>query len=268
MERHGDRSGEPGPRGELSPERLDELAEKARTFEAASLFAEKERIAGRGRIRQFMFGSLDGLLVPLGVVSGVAGGTSNSKIVVVAGVAEAFAGALSMAAGEYLSGKAETQVQAAAVHSEEEEIVAIPDIERLEIELLFEREGLSADDARLVADKVTTSHRSWVNTMVEKELGLSAEPEGNAFKDSLSMGASYLLASLVPLGPYLFLSVRPAFVLSVALTIVALFVIGLVKGRLAEMSIWRSVLEVVVIGVASAAGGFLLGTLVPHLIGS
>jgi vacuolar iron transporter family protein len=268
MERHGDPSEGPGPRGELPPERLDELAEKARTFEAASLFAEKERIAGRGRIRQVMFGSLDGLLVPLGVVSGVAGGTSNSKIVVVAGVAEAFAGALSMAAGEYLSGKSETQVQAAAIRAEEEEIVAIPDIERLEIELLFEREGLSHDDASVVADKVSSSHRSWVNTMVEKELGLSAEPEGDALKDSLSMGASYLLASLVPLGPYLFLTVRPAFVLSVALTIVALFVIGLVKGRLAEMSLWRSVVEVVVIGLASAAGGYLLGTLVPHLIGS
>ena len=92
----------------------------------------------------------------------------------------------------------------------------------------------------MVADKVTTSRRSWVNTMVEKELGLSAEPEGSALKDSLSMGASYLLASLVPLGPYLFLPVRPAFVVSVALTIVALFVIGLVKGRLATMSLWRS----------------------------
>ena len=105
MERHGDRSAEPEARDELSPERLQELAEKRRTFDATGLFAEKERIAGRGRIRQFMFGSLDGLLVPLGVVSGVAGGTSNSKIVVVAGVAESFAGALSMGAGEYLSGK-------------------------------------------------------------------------------------------------------------------------------------------------------------------
>ncbi len=253
---------------ELSPERARELAEKRRTFDAAGLFAEKERIAGRGRIRQFMFGSLDGLLVPLGVVSGVAGGTSNSKIVVVAGVAEAFAGALSMGAGEYLSGRSEAQVHSAAIRDEEEEIAAIPDIERREAELLFEREGLSHDDARMVADKVTSSHRSWVNTMVEKELGLSAEPEGNALRDTLSMGASYLLASLVPLGPYLFLAVRPAFVVSVTLTIVALLLIGLVKGRLAEMSLWRSAAEVVVIGVASALGGFLLGTLVPRLIGS
>ena len=253
---------------ELPPERRRQLAEKRRDFDPEKLFAEKERIAGRGRIRQFMFGSLDGLLVPLGVVSGVAGGTSNSKIVVVAGVAEAFAGALSMGAGEYLSGKSERQVQAAAIRDEEEEIVAIPDVERLEIELLFEREGLSHDDASVVADKVTGSHRSWVNTMVEKELGLSAEPGSNALRGSLAMSASYLLASLVPLGPYLFLAVRPAFVVSVLLTIVALIVIGLIKGRLAEMSIWRSVLEVVVIGLAAAGGGYLLGTLIPHLIGT
>jgi VIT1/CCC1 family predicted Fe2+/Mn2+ transporter len=58
-----------------------------------------------------------------------------------------------------------------------------------------------------------------------------------------------------------------ALVLSIALTIVALFVIGLVKGRLADMSLWRSALEVVVIGAASAAGGYLLGSLIPHLIG-
>jgi vacuolar iron transporter family protein len=256
-----------GRRRGRSGERARQLEQKRRTFDAAELYAEKERIAARGRIRQFVFGSLDGLLVPLGVVSGVAGGTSNSKIVVIAGAVEAFAGALSMGAGEYLSGKSEAQVQQAAIRDEEEEIDVIPDIERREIELLFENEGLSHEDAVLVAEKVTTSRRSWVNTMVEKELGLTTEPEESPVKNSLAMGLSYLLASLVPLGPYLFLAVRSAFVVSVALTVAALFAIGAFKGRLARMSLWRSAAEVVVIGVASAAGGYLLGTLVPHLIG-
>ncbi len=252
---------------ELSPARREEIEEKRRSFDADRLFAERERIAARGRIRQFMFGSLDGLLVPLGVVSGVAGGTSNSHIVVVAGVAEAFAGALSMGAGEYLSGTSESQVQRAAIRDEEEEIRVIPDIEHYEIELLFEREGLSPADARVVAEKVVTSRRSWTNTMVEKELGLSAEPRESHLRDSLAMGASYLAASIVPLAPYLFLPVRSAFWLSVALTVVVLVLIGAVKGRLAQMGIARSALEVVAVGLASAAGGYLLGTVVPHLIG-
>jgi VIT1/CCC1 family predicted Fe2+/Mn2+ transporter len=248
-------------------DRRSELEEKRRTFTPEHLFDEKARIAHLSRVRQFMFGSLDGLLVPLGVVSGVAGGTANSKIVIIAGVAEAFAGALSMGAGEYLSGKSEAQVQQAAISDETEEIAAIPDIERREIALLFEHEGLAADDAQIVADKVTTSERCWVNTMVEKELGLSAEPQGSLFKDSLAMGFSYMVASLVPLGPYFFLKVRPAFALSVALTVAVLFVIGAVKGRLARMSFLRSAVEVVLVGTASAAGGYALGVLIPHLIG-
>jgi vacuolar iron transporter family protein len=250
------------------PDSAAQAAERVCAVDPGQLFDEKAKIARLSRIRQFMFGSLDGLLVPLGVVSGVAGGTANTKIVIVAGVAEAFAGALSMGAGEYLSGKSEAQVQAAAVRAEVEEIETIPDIERREIELLFMNEGLSAEDAAVVADKVTTSRRSWVNTMVEKELGLSAEPEDSRLKDSLAMGLSYMLASIVPLAPYFFLPIAAAFAVSVALTAVVLVALGAFKGRLAKMSIWRSAAEVVAVGIASAAGGYLLGSLVPHLIGT
>ncbi len=251
----------------IDPDRATELAEKARNFDASQLFAEKAKIARLSRIRQFMFGSLDGLLVPLGVVSGVAGGTANTKIVIVAGVAEAFAGALSMGAGEYLSAKSESQVQAAAIRAEIDEIETIPDVERHEIELLFANEGLTAEDAAAVAQKVTTSRRSWVNTMVEKELGLSAEPTEGLLKDALAMGLSYIVASVVPLAPYFFLPIATAFALSVTLTVLVLIALGAVKGRLAKMSLWRSAAEVVVVGIASAAGGYLLGLLVPRIIG-
>src|SRR5438874_13406737 len=79
---------------------------------------ERARIERLARIRQMIFGSMDGLLVPLGVISGVAGGTGDPKAVIVAGVAEAFAGALSMGAGEFISGRAEAQVHEREMHSE------------------------------------------------------------------------------------------------------------------------------------------------------
>ena len=68
------------------------------------LYAEKARIGRLSRIREVVFGTLDGLLVPVGVVSAVAGGTNNTSAVIIAGLAEAFAGALSMGAGEFISG--------------------------------------------------------------------------------------------------------------------------------------------------------------------
>ena len=71
------------------------------------LYGEKARIARLSRIREVVFGTLDGLLVPVGVVSAVAGGTGSTNAVIIAGLAEAFAGALSMGAGEFISGRSE-----------------------------------------------------------------------------------------------------------------------------------------------------------------
>src|SRR5215475_3089727 len=90
--------------------------------DTSQLLAERTRIERLSRIRQLVFGSLDGLLVPLGVISGVAGGTGNVHAVVVAGIAESFAGALSMGAGEFISGRSEAQVQLTEVKKELNEI--------------------------------------------------------------------------------------------------------------------------------------------------
>src|SRR5450432_4094948 len=133
--------------------------------EKERVLGEKARVERRGRIRQFVFGSMDGLLVPLGVVSGVAGGTGSTKAVVIAGLAEAFAGALSMGAGEFLSGRAEAQVQQAEIHAENLGIQRNPQFELEEMALLIEHEGVKKTDARLIAEKLQTSSRAFSRTM-------------------------------------------------------------------------------------------------------
>ncbi len=120
---------------------------RAVAAQGEKIFAEKDRIERLGRIRQLVFGSLDGLLVPLGVISGVAGGTGNAHVVIVAGLAEAFAGALSMGAGEFISGRAEAQVQITEVNKELEEIRQHPEFELAEMALLLEHEGVTHKDA-------------------------------------------------------------------------------------------------------------------------
>jgi len=116
------------------------------------LFVERTRIEQLGRIRQLVFGSLDGLLVPLGVVSAVAGGTGNTQAVIVAGIAEAFAGALSMGAGEFISGRSEAQVQRSEIEKERQEIESDPEFEKAEMRALLENEGMSAEDAAQVTE--------------------------------------------------------------------------------------------------------------------
>ena len=151
-------------------------ADEVSVAEKEKILGEKRRVEKRGRIRQFVFGSMDGLLVPLGVVSGVAGGTGSTKAVVVAGIAEAFAGALSMGAGEFLSGRAEAQVQQAEIREENLSIRDNPHDELNEMVLLLENEGVEKPDARIIAEKLHTSSIAFSRTMIQKELGLDPEP--------------------------------------------------------------------------------------------
>jgi VIT1/CCC1 family predicted Fe2+/Mn2+ transporter len=239
----------------------------AGTQEDATLFAERDRIDRLGRIRELVFGSLDGLLVPLGVVSGVAGGTGSSKAVLVAGLAEAFAGALSMGAGEFIAARSEAQVHQTEVAKELAELRQSPEFEQKEMVRLFQHEGIEADDAVRLTDILVKYPDAYYKTMVEKELGLQIETSAVKVPEALTMGVSYIVGSIFPLAPYFFVPVHTALPISIVLTIVALIVVGMIKGRLTSLSLFRSVAEIVVVGGASAGGGYLLGTLIPRVFG-
>ena len=234
--------------------------------ETEKLLDERRKVARLSQIREIVFGTEDGLLVPLGVVSGVAGATTNNFYVLIAGLAEALAGSISMGAGEYLSSKSEHEVQQWAIAKEMKEVETVPDEEKREIVVLFENEGLSTADASKVADLVTTSRNSWIRTMVEKELGLSMEPIHSGRRDALVMSLSYLGGSLFPVVPYLLLPMHAAVLSSIGLTLIALFGLGVYKSKLAHGSMLRGGLEVMVIGAFAAGAGYLLGSLLPNVL--
>jgi VIT1/CCC1 family predicted Fe2+/Mn2+ transporter len=235
--------------------------------EKANILGEKKRVEKRGRIRQFVFGSMDGLLVPLGVVSGVAGGTGSTKAVVIAGIAEAFAGALSMGAGEFLSGRAEAQVQQAEIREEKLSIRENPQFELEEMALLLEHEGIKMPDAHIIAEKLQKSPSAFFRTMIQKELGLDPEPKTVRFAEGVTIGVSYLIGSLVPLMPYFLLKIPAALPTSIGVTFLVLAGVGVIRGTLARIGLLRSALEVLAVGVLTGGGGYLLGTFLPSLFG-
>ena len=228
---------------------------------------EKERVSRLGRIRQFIFGTLDGLLVPIGVVSAVAGGTGSTRAVIIAGLAESFAGALSMGAGEFISGRSEAQVQEAEIAKELKALKEYPEFEFQEMIELFEHEGVSKEDATRVSEILQNYQQSYSKTMVEKELGIAMQPDTVRLPEAFTMGISYIVGSIFPLIAYFFFPINIAFPLSICLTILALIIVGIIKGKLADLNLFRSTIEIVLVGVLSAAGGYLLGTLIPKLFG-
>ena len=236
--------------------------------EGSKILGERERIARLSRVRELVFGSLDGLIVPLGVVSGVAGGTGSSQAVIIAGIAEAFAGALSMGAGEFISARSEAQVQKSEVKREIDEMANAPEYEKRELAQIYQLDGMSPEDAHLVVETLARYPKAYQTAMVGKELGIATlEPETIQIPEALTIAVSYLVGSFFPLIAYFFLPISQALPVSLALTLIALVIVGIIKGKLASMNLWMSVFEIVVVGVASAAGGYLLGSLIPHLFG-
>ena len=226
---------------------------------------ERARIARLSRIRELVLGTQDGLLVPLGVVTGLAGASATATVIIVGGVAEAAAGALAMGTGSFLASRAENQLFKAEISAEEAELERDPEGERAELELLLRDEGLDARAARTAAESIGRSRLSLLKTMVEKELGLSYGQVETELGDAAVVGASYAAAALVPLWPYFFWSTTTALGASLAATGVALFSLGVVKGRVARLHLVRSGLEVLLVGGISAGLGYLIGGLGPHL---
>ncbi len=239
---------------------------KQRRHKPEHIFEEKERIGRLSQIRELVFGAQDGLLVPLGVVTSVAGAFNNNHFVIVAGISEALAGAFSMATGAYLASQAERQVHAAEVEREKQAIRKYPDDEQKEMVMLFEREGMTNEDASRLTRVISRNRESFAITMIQKELGLEPEPPGTPTRDAVLVGVSYLSAAFVPLSPYFFAVGPAAIIISMAATLLALFVIGLLKGKVAMLPYLKSGLQVTIIGAGAGIGGYFLGTFLPKIL--
>jgi vacuolar iron transporter family protein len=227
--------------------------------------SERQRLSRSTRIRELVLGFQDGLLVPLGVVTGLAGAAVGTTAVIVGGVAEAAAGALAMGTGAYLSSHAENQLIASEIADQHAEALDHPELELLELQVLLQEEGLSEADARTASEAIGHSLHALVKTKIEKELGLPFHDTGTARGDAYVVGASYAIAAIVPLWPYFFFRMHGAMVLSILATGAALFALGMLKGRVARLSLLHSGLQVLAVGALSAGIGYLIGGLGPHL---
>lgn len=227
---------------------------------------ERARVERVSRIRELVLGAQDGLLVPLGVVTGMAAANPGRTAILVAGLAEAVAGSIAMGAGSYLASEAEEAFYQAEIDDERREVVEFPERERAELAMALEREGLPPADAERVATGLASDPNVFLRTKVEKELGLSPEVGGAALGDGIVVGLSYILAAIVPLWPYVAFGRTTALLVSVGCTLIALFALGMFKGRVGRQPQVRAGGQVLVIGGVSAAVGFGIGHLVTTLV--
>ena len=252
------------------PHHIEAYPEESPAYRSAARELERERwrVEAFGRIREVVFGAQDGLLSTVALVTAVAvSGLGGTTGVLVAGLAAALAGTVSMASGAYLSSKAERDVQMAEIAKEAEELDAHPGEELAELVVMFQREGLSMKEAQDMAEHIASDRDLWLRTMVEKELGLSAEITANPIKDALVMGLAFIVAAMVPIFPFFFLDGYTAIGVSTGSALAGLFALGLGKGRLVRKAPVLQGLEILLVGATAAAIGFGLGEGVPWVFG-
>jgi len=210
-------------------------------------------------VRDVVIGMSDGLTVPFALAAGLSGAVDNSRIVVIAGLAEIAAGSIAMGLGGYLAARSDAEHYESERKREEREVEEIPDEEAAEVQKVFADYGLTREESVPVIAALTKKPKEWVDFMMRFELGLEEPDPKRAVQSALTIAGSYIAGGFIPLSPYLvFHSSREALVWSAVVTLIALGVFGYIKGRFTGSRPGRSALQTVVIGGLAAGAAFLI----------
>ena len=223
---------------------------------------QEHHSTGSDFIKDIVIGMSDGLTVPFALAAGLSGAVQTTGIIVLAGLAEITAGSIAMGLGGYLAGKTETDFYESELRREYEEVDALPDEEKLEVKAFFQELGLSEDIQEKAVQEITKDREKWVDFMMKYELNLEKPNPKRARNSALNIGISYIVGGLVPLSPYFFIEVpSKAFPVSVAVTLVCLFIFGFFKSKVTGVNPWGGALRVTLIGAAAAAAAFFVAKL-------
>lgn len=206
-----------------------------------------------GTLRAAVLGINDGLVSNFSLVMGVAGGTGDAEFVVIAGIAGLLAGAFSMAAGEYISMRSQKDVYENIVRLERAELSLWPEREAAELAGFFEDKGLSADEASMVAERLSENPDIALDVHLREEFGLNQDDLGSPWGAAFASMAAFALGAIVPLLPYLFGESDLSLPLSALFSGLALVAVGSGLAWISGVNtLWGGVRMLLVGGVAAA----------------
>ncbi|AMP05602.1 iron transporter [Collimonas pratensis] len=214
-------------------------------------------------VRDIVIGMADGLTVPFALAAGISGAAVGIDIVVTAGVAEIAAGSIAMGLGGYLAGRTQRQHYYAEREREEQEILKVPHRERKEVIDIMAQYGVTRQECEPMLAGLERNPVAWRDFMMRFELGLEEPQAGAARKSAVTIALSYLVGGLIPLAPYMLMhSIPQALAVSTAVTLLALFIFGFLKGSVTGTGAFKSALQTLMVGGLAAAAAFSIARLI------
>lgn len=218
------------------------------------------------RLSDFILGAQDGLANILGILLGLSAATSDRRLILVAALAALGAESISMGAVAYTSTLSRRRLYLSERAREERELQEVPETEREEVRAVLEGWGYQGSALSDLLDRICANPKAMVEFMMAFELNLSPVESTAAGASAVVVGLSTVVGHLIPLAPFLVpgIGIPVAVAISLGLTAVALFGIGVYESRITAGSFWKNGVQMLVIGMTAGLAGFLIG----HFLGA
>ncbi len=233
---------------------LDEALLNSQEFQRQTMAAKLNWL------RAGVLGANDGIVSTAGLVMGVAGATTDSGAILIAGIAGLVAGSISMAGGEYTSVSAQKDSEKAALEKERIELAENPELELRELAWFYEQKGLSLELATKVAAELT--EKDALKAHAEAELGIDSEQHASPGQAALSSFVAFAGGSLLPLlavtGPWIDYRIQ----VTVAAVIISLAVTGFVGAKIGGAKSGKAIVRNVIVSLLTMGITYGIGALV------
>jgi len=221
-------------------------------------------------LREIVYGGNDGIVTTFAVVAGFSGASLGSEgtlklsfaAVLLFGLANLFADALSMGLGNFLSIKSEKEVYKVAKEKERQELRESREYEIEETIEILKENGFSDKESEDLVMVYQKNENYWLDWMMQYDLKLPNPERVNPFVTGFVTFASFMVFGFIPIIPYFFnFPTDQTFLISVVGTFLALAALGLLRGKITERSLVKSTLEVMLIGGVAAVAAFVVGSM-------
>jgi VIT1/CCC1 family predicted Fe2+/Mn2+ transporter len=228
---------------------------------SVSEVGQRHRGVGGSNLRATVFGVNDGLVSNASLVMGIAGANAEPGTVLMTGVAGLLAGALSMAAGEYVSVRSQRDMYEYQIALEKEELAEYPEEEAEELALIYEARGLELEQARGMARTLLSRPEQALDVLAREELGLNPDDLGSPLGAAVSSFLAFAVGASLPLLPFFVGGLAHPLWWTIGLTAVALAGIGLALSLFTGRGAWQGALRMLLIGGGAGVVSFLVGRL-------
>jgi len=212
-------------------------------------------------LREVIFGMEDGMVSTLGSITGIAIGSNNQSIVILAGIVIISVESISMGIGSYLSNRSQEEMEIRKIEEEKEELKNFPEEEKEQLYQIYLEDGWSDDLSKKMSEEASKKEELILKEMTTHELKISGDGESISIKGGLFMFFAYVFGGAIPLFSYFILPIKNAIPLSIVVTLIGLFLLGMSTTKFTKQPLLKSGLRVLLMGGIALVVGLVAGVL-------